>query len=194
MIQLALIRHGITPWNREGRIQGRTDIPLESEAEIEMSRYQLPPQWQGSHVVASPLSRATRTAELLSGQYPDKVPALIEMDWGEWEGRRSIDIGAEPDSGFRHLDAWGWDYRPPGGESPLDVRARVEPWVMSLQRDTLAVCHIGVMRTLLAIAHGWDFEGLPPFGIKRNRLYLLQITESIEIGVPGCIRLDVPST
>ena len=32
MIRLALLRHGHTPWNREGRIQGRTDIALDSEA------------------------------------------------------------------------------------------------------------------------------------------------------------------
>lgn len=194
MIQLALIRHGITAWNRQGRIQGHTDIPLDADAELDLSQYKLPVQWQDSRVVASPLSRATRTAELLSGQVPEKVPALLEMDWGEWEGRRSVDIAAEPNSRFRHLDEWGWDYRPPGGESPSDVRARAEPWVLSLQGDTVAVCHIGVMRTLLAIAHGWNFEGMPPFVIKRNRLYLLQVSDAIEPGDPSCVRLPPKSS
>jgi probable phosphoglycerate mutase len=49
------------------------------------------------------------------------------------------------------------------------------PWAQNLTRDTVAVCHIGVMRVLLAHAMGWDFNGTPPFRIKRDRLYILHI-------------------
>jgi probable phosphoglycerate mutase len=39
------------------------------------------------------------------------------------------------------------------------------------------VCHIGVMRVLLAQAWGWDFHGPAPFQIKRNRLYILSLPD-----------------
>jgi len=189
VIQLALMRHGITRWNTQRRIQGRTDIPLDPEAETELSTVELPERWAQSHVVASPLVRATRTAEILTGRHPQQEPALIEMDWGQWEGRRGVDIYAEPNSGFRHIEQWGWDYHAPGGESPDDVRQRVEPWALALKQDTLAICHIGVMRAVLAVAHGWNFLGSPPFSVKRNRLYIVQIGDKITLGDPASIRL-----
>jgi broad specificity phosphatase PhoE len=52
------------------------------------------------------------------------------------------------------------------------------------------VCHIGVMRVLLAHAMGWDFKGAPPFQVKRNRLYLLQIDPTGWRASPDQIRLD----
>jgi probable phosphoglycerate mutase len=175
MIRLALLRHGHTAWNRTGRIQGRTDIPLDPEATAELSRYVLPCRWQGARLVASPLRRARHTADLLAGHPPETAPALTEMDWGAWEGREGAVLRADPSSGFRDIETWGWDYRPPGGETPAEVRARLSPWIASLDADTLAVCHIGIMRVLLARATGWNFDGPCPFAIKRKRLYVIHI-------------------
>ena len=47
MPRLALLRHGHTAWNREGRLQGRTDIPLDEEAITGLSELRLPRQWDG---------------------------------------------------------------------------------------------------------------------------------------------------
>ncbi len=175
MIRLALIRHGHTSWNRAGRIQGRSDIPLDAEAQELLAGYKLPPQWREAALVSSPLSRAVETAELISSRTPVTNPALIEMDWGAWEGKRGEDLLDDPAEDYKHIEDWGWDYRPPGGESPADVRARLLPWVNSLTTDTVAVCHIGIMRVLLAIATNWNFQGEAPFRIKRNRLYVIEI-------------------
>lgn len=175
MIRLALLRHGHTAWNRAGRIQGRSDIPLDTEAEAHLSQRALPAPWQEADLRASPLARARRTAELVAGRAPLCDIALIEMDWGDWEGLHGKDLRDDGATGFRDIEDWGWDYRPPRGESPADVRARLLPWVQSLQRDTVAVCHIGIMRVLLAHATGWDFDGPAPFRIKRDRLYILHI-------------------
>jgi probable phosphoglycerate mutase len=59
----------------------------------------------------------------------------------------------------------------------------------TLTQDTVAVCHIGIMRVLLAKAHDWNFSGAAPFRIKRNRLYLIQIDESGLTAEPDPIRL-----
>lgn len=175
MIRLALLRHGHTSWNRTGRIQGRTDIPLDDDARAHLATRRLPVPWDTAAVVASPLARARETAEIVSGRTPATDAALIEMDWGDWEGKEGKILLADPNSGYCHIEDWGWDFRPPGGESPRDLRARLVPWAMGLGTDTLAVCHIGIMRVLMAQATGWDFKGLPPFQIKRDRLYIIEV-------------------
>lgn len=176
MIKLAILRHGHTDWNRAGRIQGRTDIALDPEARAQLAALRLPAPWGDADLVASPLARAVETAHLVADRAPETTQALMEMDWGQWEGKRGVDLKADPASGFRDIEDWGWGYTPPDGESPADLRARLIPWAEGLQRDTVAVCHIGVMRVLLAHAMGWDFSGPAPFQVKRNRLYILHIT------------------
>lgn len=177
MIRLALIRHGHTAWNRAHRIQGRTDIPLDAQAEDTLRALRLPAPWDAARMVASPLSRAMQTGTLLGGA-PVSEPALMEMDWGDWEGQRGADLRADPASGFRDIEHWGWDYAPPGGESPAALRARLLPWAAGLGEDTVAVCHIGVMRVLMAHATGWNFDGPAPFAIKRARLYVIELGDS----------------
>ena len=190
VIRLALLRHGHTDWNRAGRIQGRTDRPLDTDARAELRGQKLPDPWDRADLVASPMSRAVETARLVSGRTPTVEPALIEMNWGLWEGQRGADLKAAPASGFRDIEAWGWDYTPPDGESPADLRVRLLPWAYALPRDTVAICHIGVMRVLLAHATGWDFAGPAPFQIKRNRLYILEIGPAGWHALPDPVRLE----
>ena len=191
MIRFAMMRHGHTDWNRAGRIQGRTDIPLDDAARADLAGYALPDGWRDADIYASPLSRARDTARIVAGHAPTLVPELIEMDWGKWEGLKGIDLKADPASGFRDIEQWGWDYRPPEGESPRDVWARLEPWLMSLERDSIAVCHIGTMRIVLARAYGWDFEGPAPYRIKRNRLFVVEISDKgLRVADPDIVRLE----
>ena len=178
MIRLALLRHGHTHWNRAGQIQGRTDVPLDDAARAQLSGLRLPAPWDTAALVSSPLARAAETAELVGGRPPQTNPALIEMNWGDWEGLHGKDLHEDPSQDYRHIEDWGWNYTPPGGESPAALRARLIPWAEGLDDDTVAVCHIGVMRVLMAHASGWNFSGDPPFIIKRNRLYVMHISTS----------------
>ncbi|PWC77653.1 histidine phosphatase family protein [Azospirillum sp. TSH64] len=133
MIRLAFLRHGVTAWNREGRIQGRTDIPLAPDSREQLAALTLPPDWYSATLHASPLSRAVETATILGkGRPVHSDPRLIEMDWGAWEGLHGRDLRADPASGYRDLDQWGWDFRPPNGESPADVRERLTGWLEDL--------------------------------------------------------------
>ena len=79
MARLAIIRHGRTEWNRDGKIQGHRDIPLESAAIAELATYRLLDEWQHANLLSSPLSRAVHTAELITDRKPLIEPALIEM-------------------------------------------------------------------------------------------------------------------
>ncbi|WP_050603064.1 histidine phosphatase family protein [Ruegeria sp. 6PALISEP08] len=175
MTKLALLRHGHTHWNRAGQIQGRSDIPLDDGARSELSGYRLPDDWTKADIWSSPLQRAYETAQIVSGRSPQTSDALTEMNWGDWEGQRGVDLIADTTSGYKHIEDWSWDFRPPNGESPANVRDRLRPWLSALQHDSVAVCHIGIMRVILAQAWGWNFEGSAPFKIKRNRLYIVDM-------------------
>ena len=73
---------------------------------------------------------------------------------------------------FTRNAARGLDFRPPGGESPRDVRVRVVRWLdigREATQPLVAVTHKGVLRALLALATGWDMIGKPPCGCGPRR-------------------------
>ncbi len=174
-MRIALLRHGRTDWNAAGRLQGRTDIPLSEEDRAHLRTLALPPDWREAAILSSPLSRARETADILA-EGPVRIdPALIERHLGDWEGKRGVDLSADPESGYGPVETWGWDGRPPGGgETPREVLDRVAPVLGALEEETVIVSHINIMRVLLAAAHDWHFDGDMPFRIKRNRLYVLR--------------------
>ncbi|MET8860299.1 histidine phosphatase family protein [Streptomyces sp. NPDC004579] len=93
MGELIVIRHGQTAWSLSGRHAGRTDVPLTDAGEAAAKA--LAPRVARRPLVAvfsSPLSRATRTAELagLTGVEPD--PDLVEWDYGGYEGLTAAQI------------------------------------------------------------------------------------------------------
>lgn len=173
--RIALLRHGHTAWNRAGRIQGQVDIPLDEEARDRLACLSLPEGYRRWTLVASPLRRAIETAQLVAGRSPEIVPELIELDWGEWQGLRAVDLIADAKSGYRHLEEWGWDFHPPGGESPKMAWHRLAPWIAAARGTILAVTHIGIIRVLLARATGWNFCGPAPIAVKRNRLFVVDV-------------------
>jgi broad specificity phosphatase PhoE len=189
VITLALLRHGHTSWNREGRLQGRTDMPLDDTARAQLQSLALPAHWADATLWSSPLSRASETAELVAARAPRHDPALIEMNWGDWEGQMRADLFADPKADYRDIEDWGWHYTPPNGEAPNALRQRLIPWALALRGRNIAVCHIGVMRVLLAHAMKWDFDGPAPFQIKRNRLYVIHISEAAWTADPVPTRL-----
>jgi probable phosphoglycerate mutase len=178
---VALIRHGSTHWNETGRMQGRCDVPLSAQGRGQVQAWRLPPtiasppRW-----LSSPLARAVETARILSGVEPDPVPALIEMDWGEWEGRTLAELDAEYGAAFRRNAATGLDFRPPGGESPREVRERVLQCLRALppvEEAAVAVTHNGVIRALLSAATGWDMTGKPPVRLERDALHRFAVDD-----------------
>jgi probable phosphoglycerate mutase len=114
---------------------------------------------------SSPLSRAVETAQILSGAPPREEPALSEMDWGEWEGYGLDDLRQRFGDAFARNEAAGLDFRPPGGESPREVRDRVVRWlgeIAALGEPVVAVTHKGVLRAVLARRPrlGYDAQAL----------------------------------
>ena len=87
---LGLLRHGQTDWNIDLRLQGSTDIPLNETGKAQaMSAALHLHREDWDVIIASPLSRAKDTAEIVGAMLDMPVvvvPELIERSFGTAEG------------------------------------------------------------------------------------------------------------
>lgn len=156
-MRLYLVRHP-RPEVPAGYCYGRSDLAA-NEADLERVLATL--RGQGlpgtMPVHASPLARSAVLAHRLSPA-PTFDARLAEMDFGAWELRSWDDIPRD------EIDAWSADllhYRPGGGESVMDVAARVAGFDADIRRaaqaqaaQALVICHAGTMRLLHALRLG----------------------------------------
>jgi len=165
MRELLLLRHGTTAWNRERRIQGRRDVPLDAPGRAALAGRRLPAPWCGGQWYVSPLRRAVDSARALGAQAMNLDARLQEMDWGQWEGCTLAALRQANPQRMRCNEARGLDFRPEGGESPREVRERLRDWLSDLEAKggpVLAVTHKGVIRAALSLATGWDMQAAFP--------------------------------
>ncbi len=154
--ELWLFRHGETEWSRSGAHTGRTDIPLTAagrgNAEA-LGRY-----LAGRHfalVLTSPLERARETCRLAGyGASAQVEPGLREWDYGDYEGRSTVQIRKEN-------PGWSlWASGVPHGETIEQVGARAEAVIaraLQAEGDAALFAHGHILRVLTAC-----WLGLPP--------------------------------
>jgi probable phosphoglycerate mutase len=164
---LYFVRHGETDWNRERRLQGQHDVPLNELGRTQASRcglvlrdifartHRTPAEFV---FVSSPLVRARETMERVRsmlGVPPEQYridPRLAELSFGRWEGFTFAELKErEPQIvtiAAREHDKW--NFVPPGGESYAQLLVRVRDWHASIDCDMVVVAHGGIARTLLA--------------------------------------------
>ncbi|HWR86493.1 MAG TPA: histidine phosphatase family protein [Rhodoglobus sp.] len=146
---LYLVRHGETDWNRDHRIQGLSDIPLNDTGRQQAAatgRLLARRRWDA--VVTSPLSRAFETGSIIARELglpsPSTDAALVERNYGEAEGLDWEEVRRRfPD-----------EARVPGRETRRQVADRVLPALLAIARAhddeaVVVVTHGGVIRTLL---------------------------------------------
>jgi probable phosphoglycerate mutase len=190
MTRLLLLRHAPTDWNAERRIQGHADIPLSEAGREAAAQWRLPDWTAGWDVLTSPLARAVETARLL-GCDPVPEPALTELDWGQWEGLRLSDRSRIDRAELARREALGLDFRAPDGESYRELQARLAPLLLRLAvagRDTVAVCHRGVILALYACAAGWTMIGEAPDELQWDCGHLFRLGGT---GAPVIDRLNI---
>ncbi len=120
--QIVLIRHGETEWSLTGRHTGRTDAPLTANGERRAAQFRgVLQNFKFTQVLTSPLQRARRTCELAGfGAVARVEPALQEWDYGNYEGRTSVDIRAQQ-PGWNLFDDGSL-----GGESVEQISQRAD--------------------------------------------------------------------
>lgn len=153
--KLVLLRHGETEWSRAGRHTGLTDVPLTARGEaLARGAGELVADYDFSLVLASPLQRARRTAEL-AGLHAEVDPLLVEWDYGGYEGRTTRDIRAELGynwSAFTHGVIRG----DTPGETVEEVAARASRVITRVlpalvDGDVALVAHGHLLRILTAV-------------------------------------------
>lgn len=163
--ELYLIRHGETEWNKLGKFQGCTDIPL-SEDGIQQA-FLLQKRLKGNFdcIYTSPLSRAVKTAQILCQpsckKEPVIHPGLIEINFGKWEGLTLEDINREYSLEFKR---WKTDEETApimGGELSLkNACVRVTKAILDIVQEhkgetIVIVSHGGVLKAALIGLFGW---------------------------------------
>ncbi len=184
-MRILLARHGETPWNAEGRYQGQEDIALSPVGEAQAAALgQRLHEVRIDRAVASPLSRARRTAELALGRERASMLAfddgLKEIAHGTWEGLLASEIRARDPE---RLQAWRdapHEVLMPQGESLQHVFDRAWPALVRAadglgEGDTLlVVAHDAVNRVLLCRVLGIPFARLWSFRQAPTTLNLLE--------------------
>ncbi len=157
---LILVRHGQSEANAAGLLVGRTDSTL-----TELGRRQaacmgsaLAASLSGGEVrlLASPLARTRETAEIVGRSLPEE-PAieleerLLELDYGDLDGLRPSAVEAGMWAAWRDDPS----FRPPGGESFVELHRRLDPlWAelagAAAAGDVIAVTHVSPIKAAVA--------------------------------------------
>jgi probable phosphoglycerate mutase len=192
-VPLVAIRHAPTEWNAAKRLQGRTDVALSAAGIAAAKAWRTDPAWAAYRLLASPLKRAQETARLLfPAQEIALDPRLMEMDFGAWEGQSLTDLRATPGAAAKERESLGLDFSAPGGETPRQVQARLQPLLNEIAAagvPTVIVTHKAVLRALLSLATDWAFLGKPPAKIKADTAHLFRLDREGKISVE---RMNMP--
>lgn len=182
--RLWFLRHGETDWNREGRLQGQQDIPLNDlgRAQAESVGIRLAALAPVAELpwIVSPLGRTRATAELarrgagLSAEGYALDDRLKEITFGRWEGLTWREVKAADPAGAARREINKWGFAPPGGESYAMLVERLRPWVAALAEPCVVVAHGGVARALMHLISDVPSHEVTALDIWQGRVLLLE--------------------
>ena len=175
------VRHGLTDWNAEHRLQGRHDIPLNPEGCVQAVRCAdiLQDQFhrdgrapESFDYVSSPLIRARKTMEIRARNARSSARRysvdlrLAEIAFGEWEGLTYADVMARDEDVVARRESDNGLFRRPAAKA--QVTARIGEWYARVDRDTVVAAHGGTARALVAhlkLAPPEDATVIPSTGV-----------------------------
>jgi alpha-ribazole phosphatase len=153
---LILLRHGQTDANARALLQGRIDLPLDDTGRLQAEKCgaHIRDRFPGARVIASPLLRARETAAYVDDSFviDDR---FVELDYGAWDGVALTDVPREDWTRWREDPS----FRPPGGESLVELDARVRPALEELVHEAreshvVVVSHVSPIKSAITWALG----------------------------------------
>lgn len=153
---LILLRHGQTAANAASLLQGRIDLPLDDVGREQARRSGefIRDMYGDVVVMSSPLMRARETAAAIT----DNVhidERFIELDYGDWDGVSMSDVDQVKWRQWRDDPS----FRPPNGETLLELDARVQPALeeiadLAREKNLVIVSHVSPIKSAVAWAMG----------------------------------------
>lgn len=190
MTEIVLVRHGETEWNVEEVFRGRTDVEL-NETGIKQAKLlaQSLSETRIEAVYASPLKRARKTAEIISGHHHLDVkiaPELIDMDFGPWQGLSRHEVSQKYPALYTEWANHPDKVKLPSGETLDDVRERairlVTEVIAKHRGAVVLVSHRVVNKALICAllgldnSHFWNIRqdtcGVTAFSYENERFVL----------------------
>jgi probable phosphoglycerate mutase len=184
MLPLAyFVRHGLTDWNAEGRIQGQVDTDINEvgrrQADANGARLaELIKRPDEFDFVASPKRRTRETMERIraamglprDGYRTD--PRLIEMHFGDWQTFTLAEIDEKTPGANATRERDKWNYMPPGAEaeSYQMLADRIRPWLAELKHPTVCVTHGGIIRVMFRLIENHDPEAACKISVPQDRI------------------------
>ncbi|WP_067893760.1 histidine phosphatase family protein [Nocardia vaccinii] len=184
-----LLRHGVSTSNTAHTLSGRTPGVELTERGGEQARAlaeRLAPL-PIEHIVVSPLLRCARTVAPLAEKLalePVSEERLVEVDYGDWTGRKLADLVKEPLWAVVQRNASGAVF--PGGEGLADVQYRAVAAIREHDRrfaelhgrDALwvACTHGDVIKSVLADAFGIHLDGFQRLVVEPASLSVVRYT------------------
>lgn len=181
-----LLRHGQTEFNAAGRYQGRIDSALNAkglaQAQDVAALLQTLVDPAQAMILSSPLTRASRTAQIVAGRLGLMVtqdPRLTEVSMGAWEGLTAEQIDAGWPGARAGFARNGWFFGAPGGETYAQVADRVSSLLADLAVPPKPVC-ILVSHAITGRVLRGVFARLPP-----ERAFRLEIPQDAVFRLHG---------
>lgn len=154
MVELILLRHGETDWNKLGKMQGISDVPLNNTGTNQAIKYGQNIKRDINSIITSPLKRALQSAELINEYLKVDVridKRITERDYGKYTGRNILEI-----TPLEYLNTSGI-------ENELELENRVKDFLKSIEKLEglyLVVCHGVIILKILShitnIQYRWD--------------------------------------
>ena len=158
-MELYLIRHGLTVWNAESKLQGSVDIELNEEGrELAGQLGRKLEETDFDVIYSSPLIRAYETACLIRGHRNIQIirdKRLRELSFGDMEGSYYSEWN-RPDSPYRYFFTQPEKYLPPpNGESLEELCGRTRDFI-----QTVLEADFQNKKRVMVVAHGALNKGL----------------------------------
>lgn len=195
-MRLIIVRHGESVWNALGRYQGQQDAPLSSlgmrQADALAERLRHEPI---DSIFTSPLQRAAKTAAAIAHYHPSvpfqQMPALMEINHGDWEGLLTEVVLVRFGDGLREWREHPTRAQMPNGESFSNILKRVLDFKDDLserfaERNILISTHDVVVKILVADALGMNMDRINRIWVTNASISVIEYSD----GLPYLVSLS----
>ncbi len=192
MVQLCLLRHGESLWNKENRFTGWVDVPLTDFGREQAEKAGESIKKEGLQfqvAYTSVLSRAIETLGIVMKKTEQNIPvikdpALNERMYGDLQGLNKEDTSKKYGAQQVHIWRRSYDIRPPNGESLEDTQKRTIPFFMNC-----IMTDIKEGKNVLVVAHGNSLRSIVMYLDKLSKEQVLSL--ELPTGLPIVYSIDL---